>query len=418
MSASPVDSDSTKFRLPLWIFLLVLPVYAALAVGIHSTDLIWDEGRYLEGAAQLAQGTFPPDEHRGFVNGPGYPLFLSAFVQLNAPLLSMRIANGLLIALASMLIFITARPSAGPIWSAVGAIGLALHPLLLRVGPYLMSEALTIFTLALFAWASAHLLRRSHRSWLWIGIGTLALAWLILTRVFFGYVAMAMIPTCIVLLVLIRPWREPLRNLTAVYLGGLLLCLPYLNHTFEKTGQFPCWSTNSGELFYWLTSTHEGENGSWFSPQDVAELPHLSRNHGAFYEHVMELPYLKREEQFKQAAKAHLESNPKGVFYNWLCNIPRLAFGFPRSFVAESPVTFIVIATSGPVILFSLASLLLTLRHWRETDPVPLMLGLMALIYIGGSTLAPAQPRYLVMVFPLLWIVSTITLKRYLTVRW
>ena len=132
----------------------------------------------------------------------------------------------------------------------------------------------------------------------------------------------------------------------------------------------------------------------------------------------MALPFMEREAAFKQAAKANLEANPKGVLYNWFCNIPRLAFGFPRSFIAETPLTFIIVIASGPLVLLSLASLLLTLRHWRDTDPTALMLGLMALVYIGGSTLAPAQPRYLVMIFPLLWIVSAASLKRYLSLRW
>lgn len=418
MSDFTLPSTPPNFRSALWIFLLVLPVYLTITIGIHSTELIWDEGRYLQGARELAQGSFEPDEKRGFVNGPGYPLLLAPFIKYQAPLLVMRMTNGLLIALASMILFLTVRTKAGTAWAAIAAIGLALHPLLLRIGPYFMSEALTIFTLTTFAWSASHLLQKSPRSWLWIVIGTVSLAWLILTRVIFGYVAMAMLPTCLVLLFAIPPWRESLRNLTAVYFGGLLLCLPYLNHTFEKTGQFPCWSTNSGELLYWITSTHEGETGHWFNPQEVESIPQLNQNHGEFYLSVMELPYLKREAQLKEAAKAHLHANPKGVLYNWLCNISRLAFGFPRSFIAETPISFIIVASSGPVILLALASLLLTLRHWRETDPIALLLGLMALIYVGGSSLAPAQPRYLVMIFPLLWIVSATTLKRYLTIRW
>lgn len=418
MSAPHTDPHRDSLRLPVWIFLLVLPVYTALAIGIHTTELVWDEGRYLEGAVNLSEGHFEPDEHRGFVNGPGYPFFLMPFVKSNAPLLAMRIANGFLMALASMILCLTIRPLAGGVWAAVAAIGLSLHPLLLRVGPFLMSEALTILTLTLSAWASTHLLRASPRSWLWIGIGTLALGWLILTRVFFGYVAMAMIPASLVLMLFAPSWRDRLRNLAVVYLGALLLCLPYLNHTFTKTGQFPCWSTNSGELLYWLTSTHEGENGSWFSPQDVEQLPHLSTHHGEFYAKVMQLPFLEREEAFKKAAKAQFEANPKGVAFNWLCNISRLAFGFPRSFIAETPLSFIVVAASGPILFLSLAALFFTVTHWREADPVPLVLGIMALVYIGGSTLAPAQPRYLAMIFPLLWIVSATTLKRYVSFRW
>jgi 4-amino-4-deoxy-L-arabinose transferase-like glycosyltransferase len=418
MQLPPHSTDSKGIRQELWIFLLVLPVYAAMTFGAHSTEFIWDEERYLLGAQNLTKGFFVSDEDPNFVNGPGYPLLLAPFIHFDAPLIAMRLVNGLLVALAAVILSLTIRPVAGRGSAMVAALAVGLHPQMLRIGPYFMSEALTLFTVTLTAWSVSQLLRGRNHAWLWVLVGSLSLAWLILTRVIFGYVAMALIPTLVVLILAVRPWRDGLRNVLVVAIGGLVLCLPYLNYTMEKTGNFPCWSTNSGELLYWMTSTNEGETGHWYDDQDVAALPHLKRNHGEFFERVMPLPILEREAEFKKAAREHFESNPKGVVFNWLCNLPRLAFGFPRSFQAETPLTAIHILFTGPLILFALGSLVLTLRHWREADATAVILGLMALIYIGGSTLAPAQPRYLMMVFPLLWVISTSVLSRYLRIQW
>ena len=104
----------THRRAELLIFAGGLAIYVLLAFLCHSDQLIWDEGRYLDGARNLSHGFFVPDDNPNFLNGPGYPLVLLPVVALDASLLWARILNGLFVALAGVLVFRTVRVPALP----------------------------------------------------------------------------------------------------------------------------------------------------------------------------------------------------------------------------------------------------------------------------------------------------------------
>jgi 4-amino-4-deoxy-L-arabinose transferase-like glycosyltransferase len=155
------------------------------------------------------------------------------------------------------------------------ALVTALHPSLVRTASYLMTEALALCCIAGFAWAFTAALRAEK------SVGDLdlaaafAFAWLTLTRVFFGNVIMAAIAFIVLFLPFWKSQRRMLLRALAVMALALVMCVPWLAYTKSKTGDFPCWSTNGGELLYWATSTHEGENGHWFSEEEAQNMPEL-----------------------------------------------------------------------------------------------------------------------------------------------
>lgn len=376
-------------------------IYTALTLVRHSDTLIWDEDRYLNYAANLNHGFYVTDAKPDFVNGPGYPIILMPFTSGPKAWLWARLLNGVFMAAAVGFTYATLRSYAGRWWALIGGVLTGLHPTLLWMGFSIMTEPLATFCLTGFIWSFTRALRES--SWKWSLVAALFFGWLILTRVFFGHVLMATGVLCVVLL-LIKVWRPALLRTLAILAGALVMCVPYLAYTQAKTGEFLCWSTNSGELLYWMTSHHEGENGHWFSTKDVQEHPELAPLHDAFYEQVMTKPVFEREEMFKATAMANLKADPTRVVYNWACNITRLAFGFPRSHQPEELRCIVLIAINGPLILMALVAGAVGLRFWK-TVPVEIwvLMG-MSGFYLGGSTLAPSLPRYFAPMVPVLWL--------------
>lgn len=402
-----------RLRAEVLIFAGSTVLYALLAFLCHSDQLIWDEDRYLGGARNLTQGFFVPDDNPNFLNGPGYPLVLLPVVALNASLLWARMLNGLFVALAGVLVFRTVRWYASGGWAWTAALATVLHPNMIRLGPYLMTEPLTLFLVSITVWGWSRAFRSSDRSRLWSIFTAACFAWLILTRVFFGHVALAMLLGSLGAWFLIKPLRAAMRRSAGITLLALVFCLPYLHYTWKKTGQMMCWATTSGEVLYWITSHHPGESGHWFSDEDAMTKPELAPNHKAFYERLQGMRVLEREAAFKQAALENLRSaGVRQLATNWVCNMSRMFFGFPRSFRAEELSPLPIIAFNFPLLVLTGFAVILGLWRWRT---VPVELGIllaMAVLYVGGSSIAPALPRYFVVIVPVLWAVTAGILHR------
>jgi len=401
MSSAPSLSILNSPRLATGLVVVTFLIYAVLAVLRHSDHPIWDEARYLEYARNLTHGFYVTDADPNFVNGPAYPIVLMPFCQSPQAALGGRLLNAFFMAATVAFVWLTVRCYANGAWALAGAALTGFHPTLLWMGFALMSEPMSVFSLTGFVWAFTTALRQ--RSWAWSLLAALFFGWLIMTRVFFGHVLMATAVLCLALL-LIREWRAALVRTLAILALSFGLCVPYLAYTQAKTGEFLCWSTNAGELLYWMSSHHEGENGHWFGKADVRSVPEVAVLHDAFYEQVLKHPILEREAMLKAAAVANFKSNPGKVAYNWVCNLTRLAFGFPRSHQPEELRTVVLILANGPLILMAIVAGYLGLRFWR-TMPVEIwiLMGMTA-FYLGGTTLAPCLPRYFVLMVPVLWL--------------
>lgn len=377
-----------------------LLIYGALSYLRHSETFIWDESRYVYYAQNLSQGFYVTDENPDFVNGPGYPLVLLPFVNSGgAGLLAARLLNAVFMAGTVWFTWLLLREYCARKWAAAGAWITLFHPVLLSRGFSIMTEPLSMLCITGFAWSCAAALRTKSRSMTVAAV--LFLAWLTLTRVFFGHVMMATAVLSMLLLPFFKAWRAELRRMILILAGAFLFCTPYLYHTWQKTGRILCWSTNSGELLYWMTSHNGGENGYWFDVTEALSNPALAPYHKEFHERVVDLPILEREALLTEQAKANIRDNPARVAYNWVCNLCRMAFGFPRSYVTEELRTFVLVATNGPLLALAALMGLLGLWRWRSLPAEVWLLAAFAAFYIGGSSLAPALPRYSILVLPM-----------------
>ncbi len=409
----PAALPSTR-RLEFLLFAGVLALYVVVTLVANRADLIWDEGRYLMYAKNLAQGSYVTPEKPDLVNGPGYPLVLAPLVYFKAPLLAMRMLNAVFMALAAWFSFRAVLPYTGKRWALAVALITALHPSLVRTAPYLMTEALGLACIAGFAWAFTAALWEQRWRFGLILAAAVAFAYLIMTRVFFGNVLMAMLGLVLLLLVFWHHQRRMLLRALTVLLLTFALCVPWLAYTKAKTGDLLCWSTNGGELLYWATSTNEGENGHWFSEEDAQTKPELvASGHRDFYKAHYYLPVKEREAALKKKALENIRANPVGVVKNWLANWGRLLFGFPRSYQAEEAILLVLVAVNGPLLLATLVAVYLALRHAATTPPELFLLGAMIFIYLGGTSLLPGLPRYTVVIWPWIGIIVADVLSRH-----
>lgn len=420
----PARETVAVYRRPnFWggfVVAVVFVIYAALSVFRHSSTLIWDEHRYIESATNLTQGFYVPDSDPSFVNGPGYPVVLLPFVSGPDAWLWARVLNAVFMAGAVGFVWLTVRRYAGAWWALGGSLITAFHPTFLWMGFSIMSEPLSVFLLTGFAWAFTRALAPESLAgkggWRWVALAVFFFTWLIMTRVFFGHVLAAM-AVLSVLLLGIKDWRPALRRTLAILAGSFVLCLPWLGYTYSKTGHVMCWSTNSSELLYWLTSHREGENGHWFGRTDVETKDYIHPDHKAFYRELFTHSILEREKMYKERAVAQFKEAPAKVAYNWLCNLSRLAFGFPRSHQQEELRMVVLVLINGPLILVACLAGLLGLIRWRLLPVELWLLMAMAAFYLGGSSLAPALPRYFVLMVPILWLGVAAVFRRVLSVK-
>lgn len=382
-------------------------------------DMIWDEGRYRWYGNNLMHGFYTMPDKPDIVNGPGYPLVLAGLQFLNVPLLGMRMFNTLFMTLTAWFTFRTVLPYAGRRWALAMALILMLHPSLVRTAPYLMTEALAVCCISGFAWAFTSALRREQRSPALIVIAALALAWLTMTRVFFGNVILASAAFVLLFLPFWKSQRKALLRTLNVLVLAFVMCLPWLAFTKLKTGENFCWSTNGGELLYWATSTNEGENGHWFSEADSQSLPELVANgHRDFYREKYYLPLKEREAALKGKAMENIRANPLGVLENWVCNWCRLVFRFPRSYHTEDLLTVVLVIANGPLLLAVFLALWIGWRHRRTIPMEVLILAVMTFIYLGGTSLLPGVPRYTVVIWPWIGLGVAMIFQRHLRVKW
>ncbi len=403
-------------RIELLLFVGTLLLYVLNVIATDHRDFIWDEGRYHKYAEHLTQGFDVTPEKPDIINGPGYPLVLAPMIAAGVPVIGQRMLNALFMAFAVWFSFRTVLPYAGRHWALIVALVTALHPSLVRAGPYLMTEALAVCCIAGFGWAFSAALRAEKWRWSLILAAGFTFGWLTLTRVFFGNVIMATVVFLMLLLIIWKSQRGKLLRALAVMAVSFAICVPWLAFTKVQTGDLLCWSTNSGELLYWATSTHEGENGHWFSEDDSLNKKELIANHREIYRTKYYLPLKEREATLKQLAMQNIRKNPVGVFHNWLCNGCRLFFGFPRSFQPEELIVVAFIAVNGPIILMAFVTFFIGFRSGRHVPIEIALLALMIFIYLGGSSLAPCLPRYSVVIWPWLGLCIAAVLSKHLRV--
>ena len=407
-------SESRSFAWEAGIFLVTAVAYVAWAAVNHSTELYGDEPRYMQYAVNLTHGYYVSDDNPDFINGPGYPFVLYPFVAADVSLMWARALNACFIGLGAALLFHMVRGYAGFGWALASASWLVLHSDTWVNAKDIVTEAMTTCIIIVFSWCFCRALKAERRVWAWCVLCSLVLAWLAMTRVMFGHVITVMLLGSLGLSLFWKSLRPVLLRTAAITALAFALCLPYLAYTKAKTGSLLRWSTNSGELFYWLTTTNVPRgNGQWYTYDEGMTLPGLAPYHKEFLERVTKLPVLEREEAFREKGWENVRtSSPVRLLYNWVSNVFRLLVGYPTAFKNEGITTVLVSCFNIPLLVLVLAAVALAIRRPKRVPVELAVLFVFAAIYLGGSTLATARSRYSIVMMPVLLLTTATMLKR------
>jgi hypothetical protein len=201
---------------------------------------------------------------------------------------------------------------------------------------------------------------------------------------------------------------------------GFVVASPYLGYTYAKTGRFYYWGTNGGELLYWMSSPVKEEYGKWFSEIQVMEksIPDMAPQHYDFFSSLTETSHIKRNDIFHQKAKEQIREHPEIYSFRvFIINPLRLFFGYPDSYKKQNLTIYFYILYHMFLIVIGVLSLYPAWKNWRKIPFELSLLVLFILIYLGGTILAGANPRYLIPAIPFIILWITFVYARFIEIK-
>jgi hypothetical protein len=362
-----------------------------------------DEGDYVAIASSLSQGYYSANNGITLWWGPGYPLILVPFVFLKLPWLVAKLLNAFFLFGAILFLYKTLALWLRESYALIFGFVMGLYPPFWREIHLLIAESLVFFLICGFMFYSCKVYRESRNHRLHLLIASMFLAYLALTKVFFGYVILVGLLSFLILYL----WQrgEEFKNTTYTYLLALIWCLPYLLFTYSLTSKIFYWGTSGGMSLYWMSTPYENEWGDWFSSSNVQENPELAQ-HREFFDKIASLSEVEKDSEFKKEAIYNITHHPTKYFTSWMANIGRLLFSYPFSYERHKLTTyFYFIPTMFIVVLFVL-SIYPAISRWKSIPYEIYALLYFGLIAFGGSSLLSAYTRQFSPLVPilLLWL--------------
>jgi hypothetical protein len=384
--------------LPLIIVYVVVLVLSPTGIGRS------DQTRYLWYAENLSRGYFSPKQPVNLWSGPGYPLLLAPFVGLRLPLAVPRALNIVLLLAAVGYFYATLRSYIGGRWAVIGAYILGLWPPLVMFVPRLLTETLAVFLISGFIFHLARLHRAEARSRTHLILASGYLAYLALTRVLFGYVALAVLIITFALWL----WRRQgvLRKDVLVYCLALVFCIPYLGYTYSLTHKVFHWADSGGLSLYWMASPYKEDLGAWHNSTEVRRNPELKKNHGSFFEELSGLSPTEQDEALRRKALENIAGHPAKFMKNWVANVGRLLINYPYAYRNQNLFNYLRLIPGMFIVVFSIMAVYPTLAGRRRLPHEIWMLLLFGLVAFGGSSVLSAYNRLFLPLVPVvfLWI--------------
>jgi hypothetical protein len=388
--------------------------YMVLALRLAPRQFVGDEASYIDLATNLAHGYFSPPGQIKLWWGPGYPLVLVPFLALHIPLLAARLLNVVFMLGAVVLTYRAARLFVpGPVAAMIAAY-IAVYVATTQQVAELLSEPLTLLLVSawmyLFCKAEVQVVQDrpgTRTRWWTLAASAAVLAYLALTKVFFGWVIMASLASTVCLLVVKR--SPVFRRWVAVFALALLLCGPYLAYTYTLTGRLLYWGTSGGLSLYWMATPYPGELGDWFSLAAMRDDPRLNPAHARLFASIDGLNQLQQDDALRAAALDNIRNQPGKYVQNWVDDVGRLVINFPYSFTPFNLRSVAVAVLNAPAVLLVLAALALVARH-RGSTPLSLRaVALVAAIAFFGSSLLSAYLRQFLPLVPWLTVAASAT---------
>ncbi len=395
--------DSCKPLLKLMPLLLIYVVYVLI---FAENELHADEVRYHMFAENIVNRFYTNAENPNLMNGPGYPLFLAAFLALDLPLIVPKLVNALMVFFSVFLLYRSLIFYVPAKTAMISAYVMGLYYPMFKWMRLLFSDVLSLFLLCCFIYLTLQLLRSNRFAFRQMIIPGFLLAFLIWVKVFFALVVLTGIVTGIVYFLVVR--KKVVLKWVTLLLLGYGLATPWLVYTYQMTGRVWYWSSNGGEQLYWMSSHLDQEYGNWIESTSVLnrDFPEMDQRHLVLYDSAYTKPWIERNDLFFHIAKENIKKDPGGYVYNAIANALRLVADGPNSYYHQSLRPYFFLFFN----LILLVPLVLTiLPAWKNKQYLPfeiIAVCFLILIYWGGSIFIASIQRYFIIIVPfiLLWI--------------
>ena len=376
----------------------LLVLYAVIVLFFGQNHVIGDEERYLWLAENLSRGFFSPSDELYLWSGPGYPLFLLPFQVIGLPLLAIKFVNAILAFLSVLLVYDFSKLILSEHMSYYCTLAFGLYWPPWRLLPMAYSETFSMFLITVLVWSIYKIYHGDNKRTYYQAGSAIALAWLMLTKAIFAFVLpVTLLISCIASLV----HKTKSVILIRIQIIALVLCIPYLIYTYSLTDRIYYWASAGGMSLYWMSTPFQGEYGSWqnhdldasFERSCTEMTVKLDANHGEFISSIQNLDQVSRDRHYIKKAVEHIQNHPVKYLQNWLCNLSRMLFGTPFSYMKESPRSlFYSIPNSAVLVAF----LFLFPAFFKNRRKIPFALRTTVIfmgVYLFGSSLLSAYPR-------------------------
>jgi 4-amino-4-deoxy-L-arabinose transferase-like glycosyltransferase len=414
-----------KFAIPKNPFLLFLPFlvfFIVLALILPTHGNASDENRYLMFAQNLLHGFYsPPAPGVDLGTGPGYPFIIFSLVALSLPLVCITVLNAILYYLSIVLLF----KALEQILSFKTALGFSLFWAFYYNSyeniPMILTETFASFLTCflIFTLVKAFNSNSQGKRKIYIFLSGLTIAYIVLTKVIFGYVLLVMFIASILLWAINRRSGNYRKGLIILSIA-FITTVPYLIYTYHLTGKIFYWSTFGGNNLYWMSSPYDEENGSWIKyPMNSQTKDNYIQGgdslidlyHRQDFVEASKYKGVEQDEALKRIAIENIKSHPGKFIQNCACNIGRLLFNYPYSYTVQKPITLLRFPMTGIIAVLMLFCTIPTFKNWRKL-PYPIrFLLFFVFLYLGGSVFGSAETRMFTIAVPalLFWIAFIIT---------
>ncbi|MEA2426849.1 MAG: hypothetical protein QOF37_477 [Thermoleophilaceae bacterium] len=386
----------------------LLPLYLAVtAIAQPWGHLAGDEHDFLTYAQRILHGAYA-DPHTMNPNlflwhGPGTPFLLAPFVALDVPLEAMRFLMAPLLFGAVLVFHRLLRVRLGPRASLAGAYAFGLYLPFLQPLRSVHKEPLAILLVSAGLLGLSGYLARGGRRYL--ALGGISLAGLVMVRLEYGWVMIALLLVCGGWWAVRRSWSPP-RRAAAVAALAVAGCVPWLAYTYSLTHKPLYWGNSGGSSLYWMSPTGPGETGQWHADHTVFQNARFAR-YRPFIGHVKSLPPFARNAAMEKAATANVRAHPAQYARNLAANAARLWFLVP--FWPRQPWGTLALywVFNGLLIAASGWAAATLVRNRRRLAPETFPIAAFAVIGLLVHLFPSADPRMVLPIVPaLVWLIA------------
>lgn len=386
--------------------------YCAICIYTLKNPLENDECRYLGYAHNLTKGYYAPQGTLMLWNGPGYPLVLYPLVKMGLPDWAGKCLNPIFLLAGVVFLYRLLRLYIDRSKAMLGAFLFGLYPPLLPDMIRLLTEPLTICLVCGFCYFSANGFRKKKATPLLLAglFGGL----LILTKVLFAHVLTGGLLLTAIWMVVKKKgelWRF------ALICGlSLLFCTPYLYYTWSLTGRHFYWSNAGGSLLYWISDPCKDHWGDWHNENETIPDPRYIA-HKPLYEKLSKMDFVQQDDLFKQEAVKNLKAHPAKFLFNCFANAGRLWLSYPYTYKVPRPQSLFYMIPNAVLLGGLVFCIYPLLRAFSRIDDEIIFVLIIVMLYIGLSTVLPANARYLVPMVPLFVLLLSYTGWKLLDIR-